>query len=177
MQRLAASTQKTVRGMIERYDLHRSDATYVPIKQVARDEGWKVCYQPGSRMAPAMAFAVIAHGYKGIVVNEAVAEGVQRTAIAHELGHELAGHKVGVDVFGSRRHDHLYRRGLVPEQEREADIIASILLIPDWLLFERLDAVEMAAMCRVPQWLAALRLEPYVTVQLPETGALLNVGG
>jgi hypothetical protein len=146
MIRLSEPVIQHVAALIERYGLHDHCAMFpVPILQVARDEGWVVQYHP--RMGGMTACAVIRGGVNLMFVNQNLTRPLQAVGIAHEIGHRLAGHRLSLDTHMTRGHKH---KGLLAEydtQETEANIIACMLLIPEWLRVSPLTDDEVAVEC------------------------------
>lgn len=143
-------TDTSVRALIARYDLHGESASLpVPIRQVARSDGWIVRYAEG--LWPLYGAAVI-HGLTRVMlINADVEPPFQCYAIAHEIGHALAGHAGRLQLCAgvSQR----FGKWITTAQEREADRIAARLLIPPTVAYSGADAAEVAALCWVPAWL------------------------
>ena len=137
-------------GLIERYGIHDGGALLpVPIRQVARDDGWVVCFR--ERMGQAIAMCAVGGGCRVMYVNACLTERVQRFGIAHEMGHVLAGHLIGLDIVS--RNQKL--ASVTARQEREASLIGGMLLIPPWLRDAPLSDEEVAAICCVPKRLVS----------------------
>lgn len=135
--------------LIDRYGMHDDHAILpVPIKQVAKEEGWVVCYRGG--MGKAIAFGIMVEGVKLIYVNENLTEKTQRLGIAHEMGHDLAGHSVGMDTFMGKRWHQFGLQNVGQIQEEQASLVAAMLLIPEWLLDAPMANDEVAHLCKVP---------------------------
>ena len=83
-----------------------------------------------------------------MLINADVEAPYQRYAIAHEIGHALAGHagRLQLCTGVSRR----FGAWITAAQEREADRIAARLLIPPSVAYSGADAAEVAALCGVP---------------------------
>jgi Zn-dependent peptidase ImmA (M78 family) len=164
---LDETVARRVGTLIERYGLHDADAILpVPIKQVAKEEGWRVEYH--SRMGKAIAMAFLVGGVKLMYVNANLAWATQRVGIAHEMGHEMAGHAVGLDTFmgAGRRHEGL--RNVAVQQEKEANLIAGLLLIPAEFRDGHLLDSEVATRCTVTNGLVQLTREAVAPVRLLE---------
>jgi len=156
MSRLPAAGEHAIRDLISRYNLHTSRlALPVPIRLIARAEGWRVWYREG--LWPLYAFAVVDGPIRLMVVNACLSDEYQRWAIAHEMAHALNG--------DGSLHPHLCAANgpLAPwttrRMEQQADQFAARLLIPDWIIDETGgDIAEIAAACEVPPRLVELRL-------------------
>lgn len=150
MIRLSEETVRRTLALIERYGLHDDDAFLpVPIRQVAQDEGWVICYRSGMGQALAMAFVV--GGVKLMYVNENLRAQTQRVGIAHEIGHVLCGHRLGFDTAMQDGYADLHGK-----QEIEAQLVASLLLIPQELRDAPLTDREVSQTCQVPVSLVQL---------------------
>lgn len=143
--------QRNVQALIDRYGLHDWPGE-VPIRQVARDEGWLVQF---GEITPALGYAVVLGTVRVMVINEAVSRAYQRFAIAHELGHVLAGDpgrlqlcQPEVGAFGA---------WLLSAAERRANQIAALLLVPPAALGWDATTREIAAQLVVPEELVTLR--------------------
>jgi hypothetical protein len=148
MLRLSEDVYNRVVTLIERYDLHADCAMLpVPIKQVAREEGWTIQYHPKMGQASAMAFVV--GPVRLMYVNANLAFCVQQQAIAHEVGHVLAGHGLSLDTFMTMDHKDEGLRNVQERQELEANIIAAMLLIPEYLRDAPMSDRELAKLCAV----------------------------
>lgn len=140
-----------VADFIDRYDLHVPGALPVPILQVAREAGWHVHYT--TDLWPALGIAVVEGAHRVMRIDESLSRRWQRYVIAHEIGHVLAGH--ARSPYSCRSPQPGSRR---TRRERQADLVAAHLLIPEWLLNETQDPDEIARQCKVPKFLAELRL-------------------
>ena len=151
--RLTRTSERSVRALIERYDLHRAATSVpVPIRQIARDEGWTVTYASG--MAPLYGYAIVIGACLFMRINSTVTPAYQRMAIAHEMGHVLNG-----DI------DRIHLCTALPlaawidgKQELRATLAAARILIPDWVLVEMGSIAEIAYRCEVPTELVELRV-------------------
>ena len=149
---------RAVHDLIERYDLHRF--AQVPIQRVARWEGWHIQYQSG--MAPAYGLAVVHGGVRLMVINEDVTDAIQRATMAHEIAHVLLGHTLGLDLYGPRNQmASLLLEQIEVRQEREADMAAAVIMIPEHLLFECETVDEIMCRCHVPRRLAEVRWQGF----------------
>lgn len=148
--RLTKAGETAVRALIARYNLHGRMALPVPIRQIARDEGWRIHYT--ERLAPLYGFAVVHGSVHLMQINADVTDPYQRFAIAHEMGHVLNGDRVSLHLCaaGGRLAQWTSRR-----MERQADLAAARLLIPP-AAFEAGSIAEIAAACEVPRELVEL---------------------
>lgn len=156
--RLPRVGEAAIRDLIARYGLHHRLALPVPIRQIARNEGWHITYR--ERLFPLYAFAVIEGPVRLIVVNSDVSDAHQRMAIAHEMGHVLNGDPAVYPFLCAASGP------LAPwttrRMEQQADQFAARLLIPDWIIDETGgDIAEIAAACEVPASLVEIRLTSY----------------
>lgn len=146
---LSPTARERVLTLVDRYDLR--SYWRVPIIQVARWQGWEIRYEGG--IYPAHAYAVVCGPVKLMVVNEDTDEAHQRFAMAHELCHDLLGHRFGLDLRGDRE--------VIGDaiEEREADLGAALLLMPGagFSVVERPRVI--AERCVVPEWVVNLRTE------------------
>lgn len=135
-------------ALIGRYGLHRDDALLpVPIRQIARDEGWQVEYR--GRMGSAIAMAFVVGPVRLMYVNENLTTQTQRVGIAHEMAHVLAGHKVSADAWMTTGHEEQGWTKADEEQEREAKLLAAVLLVPWWIRDSPLSDQDVADLCDV----------------------------
>lgn len=149
---LAPDIVDRVTTLIDRYALHESRVLPVPVRQVARDEGWWVLYR--DRLASAYGYAVVLPGMQVMVINSAIASHYQRYTMAHEMGHVLCRHVphgVRLCAASTALHEALGQA----ECEAEADRVAALILIPAWTL--DLPDKEIARRCGVPERLVRIR--------------------
>ena len=138
--------------VVMRWNLHEESdiALPVPIQLVARHEGWRIGW--GCEW-PLYGFAIYNRETRIMRLNEALSDDWIRFTIAHEMGHEIAGHGYG---------EYTYKHGVRDAREREADLVAMELLIPPWLRQEALSCIEIAERCRVPlthvRWFRTLEM-------------------
>lgn len=143
---------EAVREMIARYGLH-DGLLPVPIRQVARDEGWVVQF---AEIPRAYGYAVVVGTVRVMVINAMVTPVYQRFAIAHEIGHVLNRDDGRVHLCASDMSQ--FEMWLRSREERAASLTAATLLIPMHAI-EWGDTPEcIAARCGVPVELARLRL-------------------
>jgi Zn-dependent peptidase ImmA (M78 family) len=148
MLRLSDDVYERTLTLIERYDLHGDHAMLpVPIKQVAKEEGWCIKYHPKMGQAAAMAFVV--GPVRLMYVNCNLSFAAQQQAIAHEMGHILAGHGVSLDTFMTFGHEDEGIRSAQARQELEANIVGAMLLIPEYLRDAPMSDRELADECGV----------------------------
>lgn len=149
--RLTRLSEQSVRALIARYDLHhRPTAVPVPIRQVARDEGWTIAY--ANRMAPLYGYAIVAGGRLFMRINSAVTDAYQRMAIAHEMGHVLNGDIDRIHLCAASPFESWIDR----RQEQRASLVAARILIPSWMLRDVGSVAEIATRCEVPMELVEL---------------------
>lgn len=133
--------------VITRWNLHEASelSLPVPIELVARHEGWRIGW--GCEW-PVYGFAVYSQASRTMRINESLSDEWIRFTIAHEMGHEIAGHGYGQYAYAHGPRD--------DPREREADLVALELLIPRWLRDGSVECAEVARRCRVPlphvQW-------------------------
>ncbi len=151
--RLSPRAERAIAELIARYDLHAEGGLPVPIRQVARDEGWVVRYS--EEMRQLYGVAVVLGDVRVIAVNARVAEPYQRLAIAHELGHALNGDPGQLQLCAATGSGPL-RGWLWSREEQRASLAAARLLIPDWVARAGATADEIAAQCVVPTELVDL---------------------
>ena len=155
MIRLDEGTLRRTRALIERYGIH-DDATSalpVPIKQVARNEGWTINYRSSMGSAIAMAFCI--GPVKLMYVNENLTEPVQRVGIAHEMAHILCQHRLSMDTKMQIGHEHEGLRQANQVQEKQAELVGAMLLIPEGLALSPFSDKEVTLMCQVSTWCIA----------------------
>jgi len=128
-----------VRCFVQLTGLHDGPVVPVPIWQVARQLGWAIWYRP---LEGAHAALVSWCGYTALIVADGIGLDEQRLAIAHEIGHLIAGHPPATELA---RHPWFYWRA-----EREADLVALHLLCPPPVWQETQSLEEVAATCAVP---------------------------
>lgn len=153
MARLSQRGERAVTELIDRYELHARFAGPVPIRQVARDEGWILRWS--DQLHRIFGLAIVVDDVRVMTINSRVAEPFQRMAIAHEMGHLLNGDEGDVHLCamtGAGFTDWLRGR-----QERQATLAAARLLVPDWVLNDGGTLGEIAVRCRVPVELVQLR--------------------
>lgn len=155
--RLDHPSYDAVRGVVERYSLHAEPLT-LPIspRQIARDEGWEMRFAEG--MGGVYGVAAVYHGMKVMTINADISPGIQRGVIAHELGHVLCRHDLTLDFVLPRTRYADFANWIDQRQEREAWLVAAILLIPDQLVLSGYSAEELAALCHCSTSLAEVRL-------------------
>lgn len=153
LRRCAPATEARLAAFICRYDVHAPRVLPVPIWQVALEDGWHVTYR--DTFDTVHGVAILFGDAKLLCVNATIARPFQRQAIAHELGHVLAGHTSPLHLCTNTFVHHLAHR-----QEREADLVAARLLIPPWALDHYTTIAELAAACDIPYELAALAVVP-----------------
>lgn len=160
--RLLPSCHQLVRDLIDRHGITRY--TKVPIELIAEREGWEVRYE--SFNAALFGYAVVGFGMKIMVINADFAEGARRTAIAHEMMHQLFGHQLGVDAFmskGAPQMARLLTDKLRSQQEQEANVGAAMLLVQPAVVDEYDGDIEaIAARCGVPYKVAELRVNAMI---------------
>jgi hypothetical protein len=148
MIRLDDGALRRTRALIERYGLHREDATLpVPILQVARNEGWRVDYR--GHMGGAIAMAFVVGPVKLMFVNEQLTEEVQRVGIAHEMAHVLCQHGLSADTKMTIGHEAEAFGHVSDRQEQEAILVGAMLLVPEVLAASPFTTHEVALMCLV----------------------------
>ena len=136
-------------ALIARHAMHSEPYVAARMWQIAVQEGWFVGLRPG--MGTVLASGVILtedeRQTKTLLLNDCLSEAWQRYAIAHELAHEILGHR---SVFA-------LRAGAVESrQEDEADDAAALVLVPECLL--HLDMGEITRRCVVPVGVVQRRL-------------------
>lgn len=150
---LRPEVARRVTRVIDRHHLHT--ALPVPIRQVPVDLDWQVVYR--ERIHPLYAALAVDGPRHVLLVNASIGPEWQRLGIAHEIGHAIE-----ASTRPSRPPAQLH---LLAEEgdlwwerpgERNANVIAAQLLIPERMLDEPADAI--AAACEVPVQFAAWRL-------------------
>lgn len=136
--------------------LRRANAFSVPVnvELVARNTGVQLHKEALDDEVSGM--LVVKENAKHIVVNAAHHENRQRFTIAHELGHLLLHHGSGDQLFVDTKLVVYQRAGVpkasaytslesttTPEQEREANLFAAGLLMPEPLLREFIDSRQL----------------------------------
>ena len=150
--RLTRAGERSAKSLIERYDLHhRPSALPIPIRQVAKDEGWTIAY--ASRLAPLYGYAIVAGGRLFMRINSAVTDSYQRMAIAHEMGHVLNGDIDRIHLCTASPFESWIDR----RQELRASLVAAQILIPAWVIRDVGSIHEIATRCEVPVELVELR--------------------
>lgn len=158
MDQMTAGGMVAVRELIARYDLHRGMLP-VPVRQVARDEGWIVQY---GEIAPAYGYAVTQGMVRVMVINEAVSPAYQRFAIAHEMAHLLADDPGHVHLCQPNTSG--FERWLRSRDEHRASLLAANLLIPTDAIQPDIPVEEIAATCGAPVELVRLRLNAVISL-------------
>lgn len=148
---LSDAAERAIAQLIERRELHTNLALClpVPIRQVARDEGWDIYFYEG--MTNLYGVGVVNGPVRLMYINADVTPSWQRHAIAHEMGHFIN------DDPGSIHLCHQWP-WLNNKTERRASIVAGKLLIPDAALREMGSIDEIATACNVPVDLVELRI-------------------
>ncbi len=154
---LSDDAERAIAQLIERRELHANLALClpVPIRHVARDEGWDLYYRDD--MTTLYGFAIVNGPVKVMTINGEIGRPWQRHAIAHEMGHLLNGDPGSI---------HLCHQWpwLAEKTERRASIAAGKLLIPDAAIHEMSTMAEIAAYCDVPMALVELRITAHQDV-------------
>lgn len=153
MNRLSQAGQHGIAELLARADLHRPGVLPVSIRQLARDEGWRVFYT--ERLWPLYGFAVVKGMTRLMWVNADVAPAYQRFAIAHEMGHVLL--EAGDALHLCSPAQTGFSRWVRQRAERQASIVAAHLLIPAWVPDDVESRAAIAHACEVPEELVALR--------------------
>lgn len=154
MARLAKCGERAISELIARYELHAEMAVPVPIRQVARDEGWIIRFS--ERMGRLYGVAVVIEDVRVMQINARVSDTYQRLAIAHEMGHVLNGDASAIHFCSPTGGS--FAGWLRNRQERQASIAAARILIPDWALGDAETIQEIASLCEVPDELVKLRV-------------------
>lgn len=84
-----------------------------------------------------------------IFIDEQLSDYERRLVYAHELGHYIAGHSAS--PVTSQLDDVQHSR-----DEREAWLVAAVLLIPPEAVEWDTSASDVAGSCRVPEWLVEM---------------------
>lgn len=149
---LSDAAERAIAQLIERRGIHAnlSLCLPVPIRQVARDEGWDIYFHEG--MSNLYGVGVVNGPVRLMYINADVSTSWQRHAIAHEMGHFIN------DDPGTIHLCHQWP-WLANKTERRASIVAGRILIPDAALTEFATIDEIAAACNVPSDLVELRIE------------------
>jgi hypothetical protein len=140
--------------VIEEFDLHHTSP--VSLLPVMRAWGIKVRPWPMPSWVDAIHIPETQIGAHALIaVNDSLTLPQMQVAIAHELGHRIAGHPNGF-------HTLLRNRWLSDKLEREAQLIASCLLIPaPHEPYYGLTAEEWASLCGVTPELVRLHVRSF----------------
>ena len=131
-------------------------AVPMPIWEIAEAAGWRVEFQPG--LAPeCLGFAVIAPPVALAVIDEVSSEATRRYTLAHEMGHVLEAHESRLILCTGRGRMNPFVSWMTSREERDADVLAARILIPEAAL-DAEDWNGVALTCCVPTWLVELRL-------------------
>ena len=143
-------------ALVARHGLHDEPFNLpVPIRQVAKDEGWHLRF--ASDMHPIIAFAVMYGGVKLMTVSESATARVQRHGIAHEIAHDLCQHEAPMSLYLPRSQRKMWPKWVIEKQEEEANLVASLLLIPQAVIDSPFDDEWVACTCGVPMLTVKLR--------------------
>lgn len=146
---LPLAIERRLAQLIDYFEIHAR--LPVAIEDAARRMGWELHDLPD--ITPIFGHVRCEADRRIITLNAALTPQARRTTIAHELGHWIAGHL----QEGERRLSDAHSP--MTEEEHEAWMVASMLLIPQAMLdADNLSALDIAARCDVPAWLVRLRL-------------------
>ncbi len=146
---ISVEAERRITRTIELHNIHIQGMLPVPIRQIARNEGWTVFYREG--VFPLYGFAIVREPHKIMGINADISLQWQRATIAHEMGHYIAGHRHGLNMLTERP-------WTWTKEEREASEIGARLLVPEWSLQEYQTIAELAAACDVPGRIVENRL-------------------
>lgn len=153
--RRLTAVDRAVSELIARYDLHTRLSVPVPIRHIARNEGWVVVYS--EQMGRLYGVAVVHERLRLMRINADVTPSFQRMAIAHEMAHVLNGDIESIQLCAASVP--AFRGWLNRRQERQASLTAARILIPDWVLAEIQTVDEIATACEVPRELVELLID------------------
>jgi hypothetical protein len=141
---------------VARYNLHQRGAVPVPISAVAEYEGFRIYYAP--RLWPLNGYAITLGPLRVMEINSDLSLPYQRWTIAHELAHTILHDPSALNLCtaGNRSFTRWVRQRI----ERQADIAAAYIHIPDWVIAETGGAIsDIAVICEVPEELVMIRLD------------------
>ena len=140
---------------VARYGLHQRGAVPVPISAVAEYEGFRISYAP--RLWPLNGYAITLGPLRIMEINSDLSLPYQRWTIAHELAHTILHDPSALHLCtaGNRSFARWVRRRI----ERQADIAAAYIHIPDWVISETGGSIpDIVVACEVPEELVRIRL-------------------
>lgn len=138
------------RRIIAAYNLHASVPVCLePLEDVflVRHISMDGLGTVGSIMAPPSGWPATPTNRARILLDYGLGNKESRLTLAHEIGHGICHH---VGNASSRM------LGLEDKHEREAWMVASLLLIPERVIMEEREVSRIAAVCEVPEWLVEL---------------------
>lgn len=140
----------SARHIVAEYRLHDT----VPVSLDPLEELFTVRYidlekiqSDGAILTPPQGWPVGPDNKAKILLEQTLDPVTARLTLAHEIGHGICQHLGEVSS---------YMVGLEARHEREAWETAALLLIPERVVYEERDTVQIAAACEVPPWLVKL---------------------
>ena len=122
----------------------------MPVQQIAEHEGWEIELRDG--LGTILGISGVYKGVKLMWINAQLSSAERRAVIAHELGHWLNGDELVIRTCRWSSFAYHWDARL----ERDANITAARLLIPNWAVREYQTVQEIAAACDVPSWLVEM---------------------